>query len=179
MTAKTILRVAQIGPLGGAGLASGQVKMVNEVQSWKREGYLIQSKFFPWENWQQAGEWLYTAKIKVICGYSNGGCSVTWIPGYAEYREPVGVDLLIGLDPTLWIYRSPIPSNVKKAVCYYNANYFVLFPTQFVGHGKYSLTQGNKTTNLITKTIYDWHGNVDKNPQRQAEIYSMIKALMK
>ena len=173
-----ILKAAQIGPLGGAGLASGQVKMVAEVQSWKKEGWLILSKFFPWENWQQAGDWLSDADVRVVCGYSNGGCTATWIPGYGEYRIPTRLDLLIGLDPTIWLSRTPIPPNVKKAVCYYNGNYIPWF-SQFVGHGKYSLTPDNKTTNLITKTIYDWHGNVDKNPQRQAEIYSMIKALMK
>jgi len=173
-----ILKVAQIGPLGGAALASGQITMVKEVMSWKREGWLILSKFFPWENWQQAGDWLADADVRVLCGYSNGGCTATWIPGYGEYRTPTRVDLLIGLDPTIWLTRTPLTPNVKKAVCYYNANYFILFPSQFVGHAKYSLAQGNKTTNLITKTIYDFHGNVDKNPLRQAEIYSMIKALM-
>jgi hypothetical protein len=176
---KKILRVAMIGPLGGASLAPGLIKMSNEINSWIREGYLIQARFFNWSAWESAADWLNTADIRVAIGYSNGGSSATWIPYGDADTLPCRLDLLIGLDPTIWIKPALIPINVKKAVCYYNANWFILVPTQLVGHAKYYLTDNNKVTNLITRTIWDWHGNVDNNPQRQAEIYSMIKALIR
>lgn len=179
MAAKKTLRVAMIGPLGGASLAPGMIKMTNQIQSWKVEGYLIQARFFNWSAWESAADWLNGADIRVACGYSNGGSSVTWIPWGDADTPAAKLDLLIGLDPTIWIKPSLIPSNVKKAVCYYNANWFIFVPTQWVGHAKYYLTDDNKSTNLITKTIWDWHGAVDSNPQRQAEIYSMIRALIK
>lgn len=178
MTAKRSYRVAFIGPLGGAALAAGMITMTNEVQGWKLPGFLTHAKFFPWENWQLAGEWLMGAEVRAAVGYSNGGNTAAWMAAYGEYRTPTPLDLLIGLDPTIWLDRPPLPSTVKRAHYYWNGNFIPWF-SQFVGHGRYTLAAGNQRTKLTSETIYDFHGNVDKNPDRQQAIYAMLKEVGK
>lgn len=172
-----VLRAAFIGPLGGAALGPGMVTMANEVDGWKRPGWFIEGKFFPWENWQQAGDWVASADRRAVVGYSNGGNAADWVATYDEYREPVGLDLLVGLDPTLWLPCPAIKPNVAKAHCYYNGNYVSNWKT--IGHSWYTLAAGNTVTKLTTETIYDWHGNVDTNPARQKAVLAMITDLMK
>lgn len=172
---KKTYRVAFIGPLGGARLAAGMVTMTNEVHSWKVPGFITLAKFFAWENWQQAGLWLDAAEVKAAVGYSNGANAAAWMAAYGEYRKPTPLDFLIGLDPTIWLDRPPLPASVKRAHYFWNGNFFP-FPTQFVGHGKYTLAPGNTTTKLTSETIFDFHGNVDKNSARQQAIYKMLMA---
>ena len=94
---------------------------------------------------------------------------------YGEYRTPTPRDLLIGLDPTIWLDSPALPPTVKRAHYYWNGN-FIPWLTQFVGHGQYTLAPGKDRTKLTSETIYDFHGNVDKNPARQQAIYKLLKA---
>lgn len=174
---KKRFNIAFMGPLGGANLTAGD-EMTAYVQTWVIPGYDTLAKFFPWENWQQAGDWLAPADVRAAIGYSNGGNTAAWLAAYGNngYRTPTPLDLLVGLDPTIWLDSPPLPPTVKRAHYFWNGNFIPWF-TQFVGHGRYTLAEGNRTTKLTSETIYDFHGNVDKNPARQQAIYKMLRAL--
>lgn len=175
--ANKLMRVAAMGPLGGMGLAGGEVAMVRDINEWSAPGVKVEAKFFPWENWQQAADWLKPANIRGAMGYSNGGNTAAWMAVYKEYREATDLDLLVGLDPTVWLDLPALTPNIKRAHYFWNGN-FIPWPTQFVGHGAYSLATGNRRTQLTYDTIYSFHGNVDKDPAIQKKTLGLFRALL-
>jgi len=170
-------RIAFIGPLGGARLATGMVAMTKAVQDWTLPGHDVSAKFFSWRQWRAAGEWLEGAEVRAVVGYSSGANAAAWIGASTRRRTPTRLDLLIGLDPTIWLDRPPLPPSVTRAHYFWNGN-FLPFPTQIVGHGRYRLAPGNTTTRLTSNVIFDFHGRVDRNPRRQQAIYAMLRAVV-
>lgn len=111
------------------------------------------------------------AKIMLV-GYSNGASLIT----YAAPRIKRTIHKMIGLDPTFWIWPLDIQQNVNQAICLWNVNPASMFPP--VGHAYYKLAAGNERTILLTRKIYDFHGNVDKNPKNQAVVVDAARDIL-
>jgi len=125
-----------------------------------------------WNEWEIAASVLKvqpaTTKRAVI-GYSNGASEVTNIAA-----EDFPIDLLISLDPTIWLAMQPLHKNVKKAICFHNVNPASSFPP--VGHA--SLATGpDFTGKLTTIDTWDLHGNVDTDPEIQGACILAVRAL--
>lgn len=157
--------------LGGDYTSQGCVQMANTMSTWP--GYKVNLR--SWSDWGRAAKAISETPKDVpvmVVGYSNGGSMATYVP----YTCGRVIQKLIGLDPTVWIPPKVLPTNVMQAICLKNVNPFSSFPP--VGHAGYEVQTGNKVTKLLTRRIYDFHINVDKNPKNQAVVYQAAKDLL-
>jgi dienelactone hydrolase len=131
---------------------------------------------YDWDQYANASSWLREEGSKpnrriALLGYSNGGSCTTWITNDGFF-----IDLVIALDPTIWLSMYPLENNVKTAICVHDTNW--LNP---VGHAY--LTKGklwdDKNQTLTTINTNDWHLSVDTDPKIQAVCYKAIALLMK
>ena len=125
-----------------------------------------------WYQWRDAAAALKAApasNARAVVGYSNGGSEVT---GVSDAGFPL--DLLIALDPTIWLACSPLHVNVKQAICFHNINPASSFPP--VGHASLT-TAADFKGRLRTIDTWDLHMNVDTDPVIQAVVLAAIKQL--
>ena len=123
-----------------------------------------------WNEWQIAGSALRVAPdARAVIGYSNGASEVTNIAAM-----DVPIDLLISLDPTIWLAMQPLHKNVVKAICFHNVNPASSFPP--VGHASLT-TAPDFTGKLTTIDTWDLHGNVDTDPEIQGACILAVRAL--
>jgi len=158
--------VAMLEGLGGDFSSSGVLQMAETV---RQHGQNFHVKVYGWSQWQSAAAWLgaQTGK-KVIFGYSNGANETTGVSD-AGFE----VDLLIALDPTVWLTVSPLHGNVRRAVLFHNNSWDI------VGHAR--LTTGTgwnpATQKLIVIETDESHILLDQDPIIQGHIETEIYAL--
>lgn len=151
--------------LGGEATSAGMPYMAHRLQN---KGIIC--VVFGWADWRKAGQWLRSRNGKrAVVGYSNGGSEVTGITDLG-----FELDLVIALDPTIWLSMSPLHGNVREAVCFHNANPFSSFPP--VGHARLTTAPDFKGK-LTTIDTWDTHMDVDRDPSIQAYVESKILAL--
>ncbi len=112
---------------------------------------------------RSAGE---TGRI-VLIGHSMGGNNVIEIARELEAHK-IPVDLLITLAPYL---QDPVPSNVRRALNYYQAGGWGSPLTADPGFS------GELANIDVGSDSSIFHVNIDKNPRVQAEIVAAIAAL--
>jgi hypothetical protein len=125
-----------------------------------------------WYQWRDAATALKARQpgdARAVVGYSNGGSEVT---GVSDAGFPL--DLLVALDPTIWLACSPLHGNVKRAICFHNVNPVSSFPP--VGHASLTTAPDFKGT-LRTIDTWDLHMNVDTDPVIQAAVLAAIRQL--
>jgi hypothetical protein len=98
--------------------------MAGNISTWP--GFT--AKYWDWSEYKTAGTWLQSQNQnkRAIVGYSNGGSAATWVA-----TDGFAIDLLVALDPTVWLANYALESNVKSAVCFHDT--FILNP---VGHAR-------------------------------------------
>jgi dienelactone hydrolase len=157
--------VALLMGLGGEITSPGIPYMAQKIQA---HGFV--AKVYSWDQWREAGEWLKSQPgKKAVLGYSNGGSEVTGVTDLG-----FELDLVISLDPTIWLSMSPLHRNVKEAVCFHNANWLSSFPP--VGHARLS-TASDFKGKITTIDTYDSHMRVDTDASIQAYCEAKIFAL--
>lgn len=167
------IQVEMLMGLGGHATSSGIDDLAKLIQALNDKNNYVIVEVRAWDDWKNAGAILKASgNKKVIIGYSNGGSEVT---GISDMAFPI--DLLISLDPTIWINCSPLHDNVKEAICFHNANWLSSIPP--VGHN--TLTTASDWKPLKQKLtiidIYDLHMNVDKDKKIQDTCLSAIEKL--
>jgi len=118
-----------------------------------------------WNQWQDAANALRAlpaTTLRSVIGYSNGASEVTQIAA-----ENIPIDLLISLDPTIWLACAALHGNVKQAICFHNVNPASSFPP--VGHASLTTAPDFKGT-LRTVDTWDMHINVDTDPAIQGAV---------
>lgn len=126
-------------------------------------------KWYQWELLIAARKKLPADRLWAIVGYSNGASEVTQVAA-----DGLTVDLLVALDPTIWLACAPLHNNVKRAICFHNVNPLSSFPP--VGHA--SLTAAMDFKGLLqTFNTWDLHINVDTDPVIQAAVIAAVKQL--
>lgn len=164
-----IVHVEFLEGLGGDLTSPGIIAMANHVSSWP--GYTTNVR--NWSEWERSVDRFKSLPIatrRAIVGYSNGGSMATYVA-----NSGTTIDFLIGMDATVWIPPKEIQINVRNAICFWNINPFSSVPP--VGHAKYTLASGNKTTKLLTYKITNLHGNVDTDPDNQELVFEALKSL--
>lgn len=153
--------------LGGDVTSPGVITMANRINTWPGLKAIVSN----WSDWQAAAARLSalapTDKACIV-GYSNGGSLATYVTA-----QGMRIDLLFGLDATIWIPPKAIPASVAKAICFWNVNPFSSLPP--VGHARYTLADGNNKTKLLTRKIYNSHMTVDTDPKIQDAVYQACK----
>jgi hypothetical protein len=125
-----------------------------------------------WYQWRDAAAALKAAPAadaRAVVGYSNGASEVTGVSD-----QGLALDLLVALDPTIWLACSPLHGNVKQAICFHNVNPASSFPP--VGHASLTATADFKGR-LRTIDTWDLHMNVDTDPVIQAVVMAAIRQL--
>jgi hypothetical protein len=155
--------------LGGDFTSAGVLAMAAQV---RKLGSNFSASVRRWYQWRAAAAALKASPARngrAVVGYSNGGSEVTGISD-----EGFALDLVIALDPTIWIACSPLHANVKQAICVHNVNPLSSFPP--VGHASLTTAADFKGT-LRTIDTWDLHINVDSDPVIQGVVLSAIKQL--
>ncbi len=88
------------------------------------------------------GTALGKAEFKAIVGDSLGACNA---PFFAQQYGHT-VDYIAGFQPSEYGMHAPVPPNVVRAHCIYDP-YWI--DTWGLGHAKWELAPGNRTTKLI------------------------------
>lgn len=84
------------------------------------------------------------------------------------------IDLLIGIDPSRWSL-TPVPDNVKKAICFYNAQPGFSLAYWLMGAGAAKYTGGDQVENL--PAYGQVHLGMDWDQQIWARVISEVTAL--
>jgi hypothetical protein len=126
-------------------------------------------KWYQWEQVIAARKKLPADRLWAVVGYSNGASEAEQVaaPG-------ITVDLLVALDPTIWLATAPLHGNVKRAICFHNVNWASSFPP--VGHASLTTSPDFKGT-LQTIDTWDLHINVDTDPVIQATVVAAVRQL--
>lgn len=126
-------------------------------------------KWYQWALVVAARKKLPADRLWAVVGYSNGASEAEQVAAAG-----LAVDLLIALDPTIWLATVPLQGNVKRAICFHNVNWASSFPP--VGHASLSTAPDFKGT-LQTIDTWDLHINVDTDPVIQAIVVAAVKQL--
>ena len=126
-------------------------------------------KWYQWPLVLAARKKLPADRLWAVVGYSNGGSEATQVAA-----DGLIVDLLVALDPTIWLACAPLHDNVKRAICFHNVNPASSFPP--VGHASLSVAVDFKGL-LQTFNTWDLHNNVDTDPVIQAAVIAAVKQL--
>lgn len=94
------------------------------------------------------------AKV-VIGGTSLGANMAPWIAA-TVYPRPI--ELIFGVQPSLYGTRNPISKNVRRALCIYNPNWFL---TLGLGGYQWERAPNNHQTVLVTRTSYASHPGIN------------------
>lgn len=84
--------------------------------------------------------------VKVVIGGASLGANMA--PWIAATVHPRPVDLVFGIQPSLYGTRNPVSKNVKRALCIYNPSALI---TGGLGAYRWELAPGNKATALVVK----------------------------
>lgn len=104
-----------------------------------------------------------------IFGHSMGANSAPSIA--TSLKRSIAV--LAGFDPTIWSYTPAIPSNVRKAICFYGTNWSTI-----IGHQKYGLAEGNTKTDLDLYGTSTTHVLIDDETKLHQIVIDAVKAML-
>lgn len=156
--------------LGGAATSDGIVQLDNELKS--IPGVTVR----PWDetNWNAAvinAKSRPTEKI-VLIGYSMGANNVTYVAQNLPH-----VDLLIGIQPTLWAPAADIGQNVDKVLLFNNDGPVGIAETQGLGARDYTFVPGFKGEFKHT-VIREIHPLADNDVNTHKTIIAEVKKLV-
>ena len=145
---------------------SGMLALRDRIQ-----GLGVPVSVYPWGQWTLAAADMQPySGTKILIGYSGGG----WCATLLADSSGIGIDLMVGYDPSPSNQIRPLGRNVKQAICYYNTNPFFFG----LGGGKLTLAVGNTTTSLTTVTISEQHLAVQYDWSLHAQTLAAIKELV-
>lgn len=116
-------------------------------------------------------------KVAVI-GFSGGASRATWLANTAyQGKAWLGIDLLVGYDPSPKWQVMPLHGNVVKAICYFNTNPMMPSLVGMLGGGSYVAAEGFPCKTILTRTVSEQHLAVQFNPELHAATIQAVKDL--
>jgi hypothetical protein len=106
----------------------------------------------------------------VVIGYSGGGTRATWL---ANYSSKPRIDLMVLYDPSPKWQMQVIDTNVKSALCYYNANPMMPSFNGMLGGGRLV-----GKTKIETFTISEQHLAVQFDQSLHARTLAAVKQIV-
>jgi hypothetical protein len=116
-------------------------------------------------------------KVAVI-GFSGGASRATWLANTSyQGKAWLGIDLLVGYDPSPKWQVLPLHGNVAKAICYFNTSPMMPSLVGMLGGGQYSAAASFPCNSILTRTVSEQHLAVQFNPQLHAATIQAVKDL--